>query len=60
MIGVSVGRSGSYGGQTGTPVLVVLVDQLVPDEQLSRSERIPRELEGVPVVVREVGTLEAL
>jgi hypothetical protein len=59
VVGVSVGRVDSYGGQTGELALVVLVDRHVPEEQILYTDRIPSELDGVPVVVREVGTLEA-
>jgi hypothetical protein len=59
VVGVSVGRIESDSGQTGEPALVVLVNRHVPEEQIPYAERIPSELDGVPVVVREVGTLEA-
>jgi hypothetical protein len=59
VVGVSVGRIDSCGGQTGEPALVVLVNRHVPEEQILYTDRIPSELDGVPVVVREVGTLEA-
>jgi hypothetical protein len=59
VVGVSVGRIDSYDGQTGDPALVVLVNRHVPEEQILCTDRIPSELDGVPVVVREVGTLEA-
>jgi hypothetical protein len=54
-----VGRIDTCGGQTGEPALVVLVNRHVPEEQILYTDRIPSELDGVPVVVREVGTLEA-
>ena len=40
------------GEQDGRPVIIVFVDSSVPEIKLT-PERIPRELEGVPVDVRE-------
>jgi hypothetical protein len=59
VVGVSVGTTDSSDGQTGEPALVVLVNRLVPDDQISYADHIPFELDGVPVVIHEVGTLEA-
>jgi hypothetical protein len=60
VIGVSIGQREPDEDQTGDYVLVVLVDQMVDEDDLTPSERIPDELDGVPVIVRQIGTFEAL
>jgi hypothetical protein len=60
VIGVSVGRVEPDTNGDNPYVLVVLVDQLVPNDQLDPTDRIPETLDGVKVVVRQVGTFEAL
>lgn len=57
--GVAVGlitKDNSYTDQIG---LVVLVEKKVPSEQLAPQDRIPDELDGVPVDVQEVGKVIA-
>lgn len=39
--------------------VVVLVSQKVPEEVLAPDERIPDELDGVPVRVQEIGEINA-
>ncbi|MGC9400335.1 MAG: hypothetical protein ACP5HM_14530 [Anaerolineae bacterium] len=41
------------------PVIVVNVTHKVPWEDLAPADRIPRELEGVPVEIEAVGKLRA-
>jgi hypothetical protein len=52
VVGVSIGQD-----EHGEIAIVVLVDNDAPQ---SVSDQIPHELDGVPVVVRQVGKLEAL
>jgi hypothetical protein len=59
VVGVSVGTTDSSDGLTVELALVVLVNRLVPDDQIPYTDHIPFELDGVPVVIHEVGTLEA-
>jgi hypothetical protein len=44
---------------TGAPVVVVYVTRKLPREQLMDDELVPPELDGIPVMVAEVGTITA-
>ena len=57
VVGVGIGFRTCQGVRTGDPALVVLVSRKLPPELLSPQERIPAELDGVPVDVQEVGQL---
>ncbi len=59
VVGVAVGLIQRSGQPTGDIGLVVLVARKVPYSQLAESDRIPPELEGVPVDVQEVGEIKA-
>lgn len=50
VVGVATGESG----------LLVLVSRKVPEQELAPDERLPREIEGVPVDVVETGPIEPL
>ncbi len=52
---VGVGR----GEEQGHAVVVVLVSRKLPLAALQPHERVPKDLEGVPVRVREVGSVQA-
>lgn len=56
VIGVAVGMKQTDGETTKIPALVVMVDEKVPLDTLAEDERIPSELEGVPVDVQAMGT----
>jgi hypothetical protein len=59
VLGVGVGlrqRSGEPGAEVA---VVVLVRRKVPASQLAPQDRIPPEIEGVPVDVQEVGDVQA-
>jgi hypothetical protein len=59
VLGVGVGlrqRSGMSGAEVA---VVVLVRRKIPISQLALQDRIPREIEGVPVDVQEVGDVAA-
>jgi hypothetical protein len=60
VIGVSIGQREPDEHQTRDYVIVVLVDRLRDNENVPLEERIPDELDGVPIIVRQVGTFEAL
>jgi hypothetical protein len=60
VVGLSIGPLRKTGKTNGDYALIVMVDEAVPPEQVSPEEQIPAELDGVPVVVREVGTIQAL
>ena len=59
VLGVSLGQDETDDYGVGKLVIVVLVDRKVPDHQLALVDRIPSSLEGIPVIVREIGTIEA-
>jgi len=40
--------------------LVVMVSRKVPPHELAPQDILPREIEGIPVDVQEVGELKAL
>jgi hypothetical protein len=60
VVGLGVGLREKEGQVTDEVVLTVLVRQKEPADQLQPQDRIPAELDGVPVDVKEVGTLRAL
>lgn len=55
VIGTAIGYRQQGGASTNEPVLVVLVDQKVPLDQLPPEDVIPKQLEDVPVDVQSVG-----
>ena len=59
VVGVGVGLRIRRGEPTGEVALVVLVNKKVPDAELAPHELIPKELDGIPVDVLEVGDLRA-
>lgn len=59
VVGVGVGFCMKGGERTGQVGLVVMVDHKLPRAQLSPADLIPREIEGVPVDVQEVGKIKA-
>ncbi len=60
VVGVGVGLRRRGGKLTDEMVLTVMVKSKLPPHRLRQRDRIPSELEGVPVDVQEVGTLQAL
>ncbi len=60
VVGVSIGRIGAYAKRRGRLALIVLVDRKFSAEESAPEDRIPDELDGVPVVVREVGSLQTM
>lgn len=60
VVGVGIGLRQCEGKPTGEPAIVVSVTHKVPLSQLTLSDVVPRELEGVTVDVQAVGELRAL
>jgi hypothetical protein len=59
VVGVGIGFRQREGKLTDEPAIVVSVTHKVPASQLSPSDKVPRELEGVPVDVQAVGNIRA-
>lgn len=59
VVGVGVGLRQRGGTPTDDVVLVVMVQQKVPRDQLDPDDVIPSEIKGVPVDVQEVGKIVA-
>jgi hypothetical protein len=59
VVGVGVGLLKRGGVRSKTVGLVVMVRQKVPPSQLAPDERVPREIDGVPVDVQTVGEIRA-
>lgn len=55
VIGVGIGYCRRKDSPIEEPGLVVIVDHKVPVAQLADVDIIPREIDGVPVEVREMG-----
>ena len=60
VVGVSEGIRTKHGKPTGEPCLVVLVERKIPAGELDPGGILPREIEGIPVDVVEVGRVEPL
>ncbi len=59
VVGVGIGFRQRGGEQTDEICIVVSVRKKVPPDQLAPDDRIPTDLEGVPVDVQEVGIIRA-
>ena len=59
VVGVGVGFTKKGGAPTDQVGLVVMVERKLPAAQLDPSYLVPREIEGVPVDVQEVGEIRA-
>lgn len=57
VVGVGIGLQHKEGRRTDEIGLVVMVDHKLPDALLRPEERLPEEIDGVPVDVKEVGQL---
>lgn len=60
VVGVGIGMRCRRGKFTDEMCLVVMVDEKLKPEDLNDDERIPGEIEGVPVDVQETGVFNAL
>jgi hypothetical protein len=59
VVGVGIGLRQKEGQFTEQLVLTVMVRRKQPASELAHRDRIPSQLDGVPVDVQEVGTLRA-
>ena len=59
VLGVGVGLRQKDGQGQAEVAVVVLVRRKVPAAQLDPADRIPAEIEGVPIDVQEVGDVQA-
>jgi hypothetical protein len=59
VVGVGVGFTQTGGAITGQVGLVVMVNRKLPDALLDPGDVLPREIEGVPVDVQQVGEVRA-
>jgi hypothetical protein len=59
VVGVGVGLNERDDRDAFRYALVVMVSAIVPESQIDSDDRIPEEIEGVPVEVREMGTFWA-
>lgn len=59
VVGVGIGYRQTGGNLTDTVALVVMVSHKLPEDSLNPKDIIPREIDGVPVDVQEVGVLRA-
>ncbi len=57
--GVGVGLATKEGQFTDQIAIVVMVDEKVPADQLAPEDRLPDELDGIPVDVQVMGTFWA-
>jgi hypothetical protein len=60
VVGVGIGFKEKAGQSTDQMALVVSVSQKLPEHEIDSADRIPTEIEGVPVDVKEVGEIRAL
>jgi hypothetical protein len=60
VVGVASGIRTRAGKPTGESAILVFVQQKVPAGELGEGEVLPREIEGIPVDVVEVGRVEPL
>lgn len=60
VLGVSLGQDEPNDYGVRRLAIVVLVEREVSDYELSPEDRIPDSLEGVPVLVQEIGTIETM
>jgi hypothetical protein len=59
VVGCSIGYKVVGGKKTEKLSIVCLVKEKKPEENLKKSDLVPKEIEGVPVDVVEVGEIEA-
>lgn len=60
VVGVGIGFKEKDGQTTDQMALVVSVSKKIPVSEIGIADRIPTELEGVPLDVKEVGEIRAL
>ena len=60
VLGVGVGYKVVEGKRTDSLAIIVMVRDKIPESLLALEEIIPREIDGVPVDVQDVGELRTL
>jgi hypothetical protein len=60
VVGLGIGYRIRRGESTGEHSLIVMVERKLPPEALEEQDLLPREIEGIPVDVQEVGRFTAL
>ena len=60
VVGVGIGFRTQNKQSTENIAIIVMVDRKLPDSEIKAADRIPTEIEGVPVDVQESGELFAL
>ncbi len=59
VVGVAVGYVTRNGERQDEIGLIVMVDEKISEAQLAPEEILPRQIDGVPVDVQEMGTFTA-
>jgi len=59
VVAVGVGLRSTGGQITGEVAIIVSVVEKLPDEAIDPGERIPPEIDGVPVDVQQSGVISA-
>ena len=57
--GVGIGFRQKNGLRTDSLAIVVMVDQKLPESQLTSEDLVPGEIEGMPVDIQETGQIRA-
>jgi len=60
IVAIGVGEKMSKGISTGMPAVKIFVRVKFADSEISDADRIPAEINGVPVDVEQIGTVRAL
>lgn len=60
VLGITIGPMREDGKATGEFALIILVDEKLPLDKLAPEDQIPSQLDGVSVIVHEVGIVKAL
>ena len=59
VVGIGIGYRMAHGERTDQIAIIVLVNAKLPAAGMAPGDLLPREIEGVPVDVQEVGSLRA-
>lgn len=59
VVGIGIGFRHKGGRRTDEMALIVMVNKKVHESQLAPDDRVPSEIDGVPVDVQETGTFTA-
>ena len=59
VVGVGIGLVDSGSDQASRLGIVVMVSRKVPIQHLAPADVIPKEIDGIPILVQEVGELKA-